>query len=69
MSTIDDLALNSASSSLKFGLNRVGAAQTETLLATTIATSDHGDVIARAGNLPVRDQALRSSTRRLGRLC
>ena len=51
MNTINVLALNSGSSSLKFGLYRVGAAQTETLLAKTIATSDPGDAITRAGKL------------------
>ena len=51
MNTINVLALNSGSSSLKFGLYRVGAAQTETLLAKTIATSDHGDAITRAVSL------------------
>ena len=51
MGTINVLALNSGSSSLKFGMYRVGAAHTETLLAKTIATSDHGDAINQAGSL------------------
>ncbi len=51
MGTINVLAPNSGSSSLRFGLYRVGAAQTETLLAKAIATSDPGDAITRAGNL------------------
>ena len=51
MGTINVLALNSGSSSLKFGLYRVGAAQIETLLAKTIATSDLGDAITQAASL------------------
>ena len=51
MSTMNILALNSGSSSLKFGLYRAGAAQTEELLAETLSTSDPQEAITRIENL------------------
>ena len=48
------LALNSGSSSLKFGLYRVQASRTETLLAQTIATADPQDAITRVASLLAR---------------
>ena len=48
------LALNSGSSSLKFGLYRVQASATETLLAQTVATTDPQDTITRVAGLLAR---------------
>ena len=45
------LALNSGSSSLKFGLYRVEASSIETLLAETVSSADHRDAIARVSSL------------------
>lgn len=48
------LALNSGSSSLKFGLYRVQASRSETLLAQTITTADPQDAITRVASLLAR---------------
>ncbi len=45
------LALNSGSSSLKFGLYRVGASGVETLLAETISTTDPQGAMPRAAQV------------------
>jgi acetate kinase len=47
VSTIDVLALNSGSSSLKFGLYRVGPSRTEMLLSDTVSVSDQQEAIGR----------------------
>ncbi len=51
MSTINVLALNSGSSSLKFGLYRVQASNTETLFAQTLASADPQDAITRIASV------------------
>ena len=45
------LALNSGSSSLKFGLYRIESARTETLFAETVATADHQDALTRVASV------------------
>ena len=50
-STMNILALNSGSSTLKFGLYRVAASGIETLRSEAIATSDQADASTRLGNL------------------
>lgn len=45
------LALNSGSSSLKFGLYRVEGSRTEELLAEAVSTSDHQDAITRVASV------------------
>jgi acetate kinase len=45
------LALNSGSSSLKFGLYSVESSGTETLLAETVSTSDHQEAINRVASV------------------
>ena len=47
MSSLNILALNSGSSSLKFGLHRVDSAGAETLLAETVSTAEDPDAINR----------------------
>ena len=51
VSTIHVLALNSGSSSLKFGVYRVEASRTETLLAETVSTADPQDAITRVASV------------------
>ena len=49
MSTLNILALNSGSSSLKFGLYRVGASRTEESLSETISTPDYREAVVWLG--------------------
>ena len=51
MSAITVLALNSGSSSLKFGLHRVEASRTEALLEQTLASVDPQEAIARIASV------------------
>ena len=51
MGPLNVLALNSGSSSLKFGLYRVDAAGAESLLAETVSTADDPDAINRVASL------------------
>jgi acetate kinase len=46
------LALNSGSSSLKFGLYRVDSTGAEKLFGESIATTDHPDAITRVASVP-----------------
>jgi acetate kinase len=61
MSAMNVLALNTGSSSLKFGLYRVNESRTETLLAQTLSTSEWHGALARIpsllaeSNLPAPD--------------
>jgi acetate kinase len=51
MRTTHVLALNSGSSSLKFGLYGVRGAETETLLAETVSSADHQAAITRVASV------------------
>ena len=51
MSARNILALNSGSSSLKFGLYRVDSASAEKLLGETVSTTDHPDTMARVSSV------------------
>ena len=51
MSARNILALNSGSSSLKFGLYRVDSAEAEKLFGETVSTADHPDAINRVASL------------------
>ena len=50
MSALNILALNSGSSSLKFGLYRVDSAGAERLLGETLPTADHPDAMTRVAS-------------------
>ena len=51
MGSLNVLALNSGSSSLKFGLYRVDSAGAEKLFSETISAAEHADAITRAANV------------------
>lgn len=50
MSALSILALNSGSSSLKFGLYRVDSARAEKLLGETVSTAEHPDAMTRVAS-------------------
>ena len=50
MSALNILALNSGSSSLKFGLYRVDSAGAERLIGETLSTADHPDAMTRVAS-------------------
>ena len=51
MGSLNVLALNSGSSSLKFGLYRVDSAGAEKLFSETLSVAEHPDAITRAANV------------------
>ncbi|MBC7732265.1 MAG: acetate/propionate family kinase [Bacteriovorax sp.] len=51
MSALNILALNSGSSSLKFGLFRVDAAGAEKLFSETVSTADHPETMTRVASV------------------
>jgi acetate kinase len=51
MSSLNVLALNSGSSSLKFGLYRVDSAEAEKLFGESVATPDHPDAITQVASV------------------
>ena len=51
MASLNVLALNSGSSSLKFGLYRVDSTGAEKLFGESVATAEHPDAITRVASV------------------